>query len=144
MGDLNALEIWAVLGVLLLILEIFATSFFFIFFGLGALATALLTYLDVTEDLPSQVIAFLIFSAGSLLLFRKQLKELFYRRGGEYTEMVNEKAKVSVEIPENGTGKVFFRGTDWLAESKNQVAIEAGKMVSIKEVDGIKLIVEAI
>ena len=140
--EIGASEIWAIAGIILLIVEILAISFFFMFFGLGALATALLSYLDVTPDLTSQVISFLVVSLGSMLLFRKQLRELFNRKGGEYKEMVDERAKVSVTIPAKGEGKVFYRGADWIAENLKPEAIEAGAQVIIKKVDGIKLLVE--
>ncbi|MCR9065086.1 MAG: NfeD family protein [Cytophagales bacterium] len=140
--ELSNVEIWAILGVIFLIAEIFAVSFFFMFFGLGALATTILTYLDITPDLVSQVISFIAVSGGSLLLFRKQLLEMFNRKGETYTEMVNEKAKVSMDIPQNGEGKVFYRGADWIAEALNKEAIKAGSQVLIRKVDGIKLIVE--
>jgi membrane protein implicated in regulation of membrane protease activity len=140
--ELGASEIWAIAGIILLIVEILAISFFFMFFGLGALATALLSFLEVTSDLTSQVIAFLVVSLGSMMLFRKQIKELFNRRGGEYSEIINERAKVSVAIPAKGEGKVFFRGADWIAENLKRESIEAGEQVVIRKIDGIKLLVE--
>ncbi len=140
--ELGASEIWAIAGIILLIVEILAISFFFMFFGLGALATALLSFLEVTPDLTSQVIAFLVVSLGSMMLFRKQMKELFNRRGGEYSEIINERAKVSVAIPAKGEGKVFFRGADWIAENLKRESIEAGEQVVIRKIDGIKLLVE--
>ena len=140
--ELSNLEIWAIVGVLLLVAELLATSFFFMFFGLGALAAALLTYLDVTPDLLSQLIAFSTVSVGSMLLFRRQFKEMFFRKGEEYHEMLNERAKVSQEIPAKGEGKVFYRGADWIAENLHMEAIPKGEPVIIRKIDGIRLMVE--
>lgn len=144
MEILGGAELWVVLGVVLLVIEIFAVSFFFMFFGLGALATALLTYLDVTKDFYTQLIAFGLVSVASMLLFRKQLRELFYRKGEDYNEFLNEKAKVVQPIPAKGEGKVFYRGTEWLAEAIGGQAIAVGTQVKIKKVDGIRFFVEEI
>ena len=62
----------------------------------------------------------------------------------DFKEFEDEIAKVSVEIPEGEDGKVFFRGTDWMAYDKNGKAIAKNTKVIIRKVDGIKLIVEAV
>lgn len=142
--ELNSIEIWAIIGVVLLVAEIFAVSFFFMFFGIGALAVSLTTFLDITPDMFSQVMAFIILSLVSMLFFRKQLRELFFRKEQNYQEMVNEKAKVSVAIPQNAEGKVFYRGADWIAEEISGLGISKGEQVLIKKVDGIRLIVQKI
>ncbi|WP_341227202.1 NfeD family protein [uncultured Arcticibacterium sp.] len=141
--ELSSLEIWVILGVIFLIVEIFSVSFFAVFFGVGALVTALLTYLELTNDLITQVIAFLVVSAGSLVVFRKQILTAFNKSGENYTELVNERANVSAAIPAKGEGKVFYRGSDWIAEAVTDIAIPKGAKVLIKKVDGIRLIVEA-
>jgi membrane protein implicated in regulation of membrane protease activity len=140
--DLGSAEIWAIVGVLLLIVELLTISFFSMFFGIGALATALLTYLNITEGITSQVLVFVLISLASIVLFRKQLRELFNRKGEVYQEMINERAKVSMTIPPKGEGKVFYRGADWIAENLHHETIEAGSQVIIKKVDGIRLLVE--
>ncbi|AWV99008.1 NfeD family protein [Arcticibacterium luteifluviistationis] len=140
--ELSSLEIWVILGVIFLLIEIFSVSFFAIFFGIGGLATALLTYLELTNDLVTQIIAFLLVSVGTLLVFRKQILAAFSKNSENYTELVNEKANVSADIPAKGEGKVFYRGSDWIAESVTDIAIPKGATVLIKKVDGIRLIVE--
>jgi membrane protein implicated in regulation of membrane protease activity len=140
--ELSNLEIWVIMGVALLIIEIFSVSFFAVFFGLGALVTALLTYINLTNDTAVQIVTFLIVSVVSLLFFRKQILESFHKKGEQYSELVNEKAKVSTAIPAKGEGKVFYRGSDWIAEATSEVAIPEGNMVKITKVDGIRLLVE--
>lgn len=140
--ELSNLEIWVVLGVFLLVIEIFSVSFFAIFFGIGALVTALLTYLNFTDDIVSQIVTFLVVSIGSLLVFRKQILESFNRKGEDYSELLNERASVSMDIPAKGEGKVFYRGSDWIAEAISHIPIPKGSKVVIKKVDGIRLLVE--
>lgn len=137
------MEWWAILGVALIVIEIFAVSFFFLFFGIGALATSLLTFTGIADDLSSQLIIFLIVSGVSILAFRKQVLESFRRKGENYKEMVEEKAKVSKSF-EKGEGKVFFRGADWMAFTSAEQSLSEGDTVVITKVDGIKLEVKPI
>ncbi|SOE20577.1 hypothetical protein SAMN06298216_1065 [Spirosomataceae bacterium TFI 002] len=141
--ELSNMEWWAIIGVALIIIEIFAVSFFFLFFGIGALATSLLAYTGIADDLSSQLIVFLLVSGVSILAFRKQVLESFRRKGENYQEMVKEKAKVSKTF-ENGEGKVFFRGADWMAFTKSETEFKEGESVIITKVDGIKLEVKAV
>ncbi|MFT4735476.1 MAG: hypothetical protein ACI9QN_002661 [Arcticibacterium sp.] len=140
--ELSHIEIWVILGVALLILEIFSVSFFAIFFGVGAIVTALLTYLRLTIEVIPQIITFLVVSTGALLVFRKQILESFSKKSEQYSELLNEKAKVSMAIPAKGEGKVFYRGADWTAEALSESAIAKGATVLIRKVDGIRLLVE--
>jgi len=140
--ELSHIEIWVILGVALLVIEIFSVSFFAIFFGVGALVTALITYFGLTTEVVPQTITFLVVSIGTLLVFRKQILESFSKKGEQYSDLLNEKAKVSVAIPARGEGKVFYRGADWIAEALSESAIAKGATVLIRKVDGIRLLVE--
>lgn len=142
--ELSNMEIWAIIGVVLLITEIFAVSFFFMFFGVGALVTSLTIFLDITPDLISQLVVFVAVTVVSTLLFRKQLREGLSRSGDNYEEMIEEHALVTETIEENSAGRVFFRGASWMAVTSNGSTIAKDAKVVIKKVDGIKLIVEAI
>jgi len=142
--EFSGINIWVIFGVVLLILEIFTTSFYSIFFGIGALVTALFVYLGFADELPTQVIIFALSSIVSLLFFRKRILELFTKNNSEFNEIINEFAKVSKEIPTAGEGKVFFRGSDWIAYNADGRSIVEGSKVVIKKIDGIKLIVEEV
>jgi inner membrane protein len=142
--EFSGINIWVILGVVLLILEIFTTSFYSIFFGIGALVTALFVYLGFADELPTQVIIFALSSIVSLLFFRKRILELFTKNNSEFNEIINEFAKVSKEIPTAGEGKVFFRGSDWIAYNADGRSIIEGSKVVIQKIDGIKLIVEEV
>lgn len=141
--ELSGMEWWAIIGVALIIIEIFAVSFFFLFFGIGALATSLLAFTGIADDLTSQLIVFLLVSGLSILAFRKQVLESFRRKGEKYTEMVKEKAKVSKAF-EKGEGKVFFRGADWMAFTNENQSLHEGDTVVITKVDGIRLEVKPV
>ncbi len=136
-------QIWLIVGVLLLIAELMSVSFFFVFLSIGALTTALLSWLNITTTLNMQLLTFSVVSVGSLLLLRKPVQNIFKKDGKtvEYNEYVGDNATVVTAIPTNGEGKVFYRGTEWAAKSDTGQAIAETSIVTIKQLDGIKLIV---
>lgn len=142
--ELSNAEIWAIIGVVMMIVEIFAVSFFFLFIGVGAFVTALLSWTGITDSLVTQLIVFSVVSAASMLIFRKKLRESFNNKGGDYNEFKGEKARVISPISPNSDGKVFFRGADWIAYSDSSVEIPINSPVAIKKADGIRLLVERI
>lgn len=62
-------RIWAVVGIVLLIAELFTPSFFLVFFGIGGIITAITTGLGLTPGTSGQ---FAVFSLSSLVLVVKQ------------------------------------------------------------------------
>lgn len=140
--ELTNAEVWAIVGVLMIAIEIFSITFFFLFFGVGALVTALLTWMGVIDSITVQFVVFGIVTAASLLIFRKQLKASFSKKGSSYNEFKGERAKVIIPILPNEEGKVFFRGADWIAYSEGGEAIPENSNVIIKKADGIRLLVE--
>ena len=145
MEDISAIQIWVIIGVVALIVELLSTSFVSLFFSIGGLLTALFTWIDILPNFNSQLLCFSVVSVLSLLVLRKPLRELSKRhhKSLEYSEYIGDKATVIQAIPPKGEGKVFYRGTDWIAISNTDSIIESGKSVIIKQLDGIKLLVEA-
>lgn len=141
---MNDTNIWVIIGVVFLILEIVSVSFYALFFGVAGLLTALLTYLGLLDDLTSQIILFAVSSIGSMYLFRKKFTEWFTGKGEDFKEIIDEFATVSAEIKENSEGKVFYRGSDWIAYETSGKPVASQSKVIIKKIDGIKLIVEAV
>ena len=139
---MEPISLWVIIGVALLVLELVSVSFYAIFFGIGALITSLVIYLGLADNLTAQLIIFGVSSLGSLLIFRKKLLEVFNKSDQKYVEIVDDYAKVSQRIPENGEGKVFYRGSDWIAYTKSDLTIEQDSKVKILRIDGIKLIVD--
>jgi inner membrane protein len=141
--DLSITQIWVIVGVALLIAELLTTSFWFVFLSFGSLITAALTWVGVTPTFNGQLLAFSIISVTSLIVLRKPLRIFLKSSKGhiEYSEYIGDKANVVEPISAHGEGKVFYRGSEWIALSENNTAIDANKMVIIKQLDGIKLIV---
>ncbi len=139
--ELSNVTVWMIVGVLMLIIEVLSTSFYSMFFGAGALITALFVYLGLLDDTSSQLLVFCFSSIVSVVLFRKKFKELFLKGQSSYSEFVGDQARVSEEIPAGGEGKVMYRGAEWMAFSNEQGNLFPDEKVVIKKIEGIRLFV---
>lgn len=141
--DISPTQIWIIIGVAMLIAELLSVSFVFLFLSVGAFITASLVWSGVMPMVNAQLFCFSVVSVLSLFVLRKPLRNLTKRhdKSLEYSEYVGDKATVVIDIPADGEGKVFYRGTEWIALSHSKEKIHKGKSVMIKELDGIKLIV---
>ena len=74
---------WAVLGLGLAGIEILTPGgFYFLFFGLGGIAVAVLALLGVAGPLWFQLLLFSVFSVGSLALFRNPMLRMMRSKTG--------------------------------------------------------------
>ena len=146
MADITSLGLfWFIIGMLFLIAELLLPGFIIMFFGVGALITALLTQFGVLESLSSQIIVFLATSIISLLLFRRKWSIYFSGKvshsleaGQSIDDIRGTRARVIKTItPEGIDGKVEYNGTDWEADADEQ--IEIGTIVEIVERINLRL-----
>lgn len=137
-------QFWLIIGIIMLVIEMFSLSFFAFFIGMGGLLTALLTYFGLLPSLTLQIIVFSISSIAFMILLRKILKQKFSQAAGgkNYTEFIGDKVKVVKEIPADGKGSIFYRGAVWEAISEDGSMIEKDSTVSIVKMDGIVAIVK--
>ncbi len=131
--------LWAIIGVILIIAEVATMSFVLIFFGLGALLTALLAWMGVTPGLDSQLIVFAISSLAMLVVLRRFAKNLFFSKADASQDSIGQRALVSRAISPENDGAVTFRGTEWIAFSDSSGTIPAGSTVEITGTEGIRL-----
>ncbi|MFI4911076.1 MAG: NfeD family protein [Sedimentisphaeraceae bacterium JB056] len=127
--------IWFIIGLLLVILEFAVPGLIVIYFGLGAILTAILCVI-FNISINVQIIFFVLFSIASLLLTRRYLKNIFIGTNratddgiDTENEYVGKKAIVVVPIDAGGEGKIDFQGSHWKATSKE--SIEEGCRVVI-------------
>ena len=144
MEAISQSQLWLIIGFIMLVIEMFSLSFFAFFIAMGALLTALLTYLGVLPSIAWQIVAFSVSSILFLIFLRKLLRRKFSQaKGGmDYTEFVSDRVNVLHAIPENGRGKIFYRGTEWEAVSIDGKPIEKDTLVTILKMDGIVAIVK--
>ncbi|PWJ60527.1 membrane protein implicated in regulation of membrane protease activity [Dyadobacter jejuensis] len=143
MIDLSLPQIWLIVGLIMLVLELISVVLVFVFFSIGALLTALLAILGILPGIEIQIVAFSVISLSSMLLLRKHARRLLGGKGKqhEYSEFVGETAMVIKDIDGGKEGKIYYRGAEWIALSSNKTPISAGSKVKIIEARGIVLIV---
>lgn len=133
-------QIWAIIGLILLIAELYTRSFFIIFFGIGGVITAVTTFIGLTPNFATQLISFSVSSILLLILFRKRLRR---RMGGDTPtlppDFIGQRVKVTRDIPAGDEGQVLYRGSTWIAFSDAEDEIKAGSMVEIIGNDGLRL-----
>jgi len=136
---------WVFCGVALLLLEVAAPGLISLFFGMAALAVALITWLLAPS--PSvQWFLFSVFSILSVLLLRKTLKKIFVGKKDVSDhaddDFVGKTATVVEPILPNRAGRVEFRGCTWTAEADEE--IPEGTRVQISSKENITLVVKRV
>ena len=127
---------WFAGGVLFILLEFIIPGVLLVFFGIGAILTALLAWLEVLPSLTEQLIFFCVSSLALLFGLRKYLSRFFkgevsddgmFLDSGEYK---GKTARVTRKIaPESPDGRIQFEGTEWKAVSGS--IIEEGTLIEI-------------
>jgi membrane protein implicated in regulation of membrane protease activity len=141
---LNAAVIWIIAGFVLFLLEFLLPGLILFFFAVGAWIVAILClFLDLTIN--EQLIIFLISSIATILLLRKWLSKILWKRKHS-TELLEDEflgktAKALTAILPGENGKVDFKGTTWQAASED--TIEKGENVIIIGNESILLLVKS-
>lgn len=137
-----AWQIWMIIGILCVVIEIFDPAFFFLSLGAAAIITGLLSFIIGNTAL--QITIFAVLSFIAFLLMRKLGKKILTNAGSE-TNVYALKGKIGrviKEIPANGKGYVKVGGEEWSAVEKNNLPLAEDINVLIVDIEGNKLIVE--
>lgn len=138
-------QIWLTLGALLMVFEILTPGVFFMWIGLGAFITGLISFLLPDAGFVWLGPVFALLSVVSVLIGRKLIKPEqkdktdLNNRGARYIGKIYQ----VVEPIQNGRGKIKVDDTTWLAESK-EMTIPYNTMVRVTGVDGTFLEVERV
>ena len=132
------LEFWIALAIIFLIGELLSGGFYLLSIGIGAIAAAILNYLQFSIMI--QIMAFilvtLIFILISRPLYRKLNKNTVDKKSNT-ERLIGLKAKVTEDIDSHKIGTISVNGEVWKAISDEK--IEKGEEVEIIEIEGIKL-----
>ena len=142
----NLWQVWAIVAILCLILELFSGDFFILCFAIGA-AVSLVCAL-VGASLTLQIIIFAVCSVLSLLFVRPVALRWFHRndpdRASNAEALLGREGRVSEAIVAGGYGRVAIDGDDWKATSAEGCAIAQGTVVRVVSMESIILTVEPI
>lgn len=136
---------WWVIGIILIILELFAPGAFFLWMGIAAGIVGVILLISPDMGWQYQFIIFAIVSVVSIVVWRSYLrkhptetdKPTLNMRGEQY---VGRKFTLAEPIV-NGVGKIKVDDTMWKIEGKD---CEAGTKVKVSRTDGAVLKVEIV
>ena len=137
---LDAKTLWLLVGVVLIMAEFFAPGVIIVFFGVGAIITAITTWAGLTPEVGSQAAVFAMTSVVLLFGLRRYVKQWFvgtstHLDGGD-DDFTGREARVVISLPgHGGDGQVEIKGANWKARS--EVAIPAGSTVIIERREGL-------
>ena len=123
--DNLAVLVWLFGGIVLMLLELILPGGVAFFLGLGATLIALLLFLGIIS---SPLTAFMVWLVGSLILIvglqgvmrRFRLSTVEQSNTDEDVDAYNQIVEVAETIPEDGEGRIYFRGTTWRARNYYQ------------------------
>ena len=130
---------WAVLGMVLIIVEIVSLSFVLLFFGASALlvAGAKLAGLDHAAI---EIALFAMGGVAGLLLFRKKLQDALTTRKALHIDK-ETLIILSAKVPAKGRSDIQYQGTTWTALNESDLDLNIGDEALISRTDGVKLII---
>lgn len=136
--------VWILISIALGAIEAITVDLVCIWFSIGALFAALLSYFKVSLFI--QILVFVCLSLVLVCITRPFTKKLL-RGHIEKTNsdrFIGEFAKVTKTIAMLSPGEIKIHGQYWTAISKDNTTIEQDAVVEIIAIDGNKLIVEKI
>lgn len=134
-------QIFAIVGLGFITLEMFIPSMFFLNFAIAAFITSLATIF--TTNISILLLIFSIFSVVSFAFLRPILVKKFCKakETGINSKYIGQKAKVEEEITES-SGAITIYGERWEARSENGTTIAKGSEVKIIRNESIIMYVE--
>lgn len=135
---------WLIALAILLVIEILTLGLTTIWFAGGALAAFVVSL--VSDSLFLQIVVFLVVSF-VMLFFTRPIATKYLnsrREKTNYESLIGQEVKVLERIDNfNNTGLVTINGLEWMARAVDEKAIiEPGAKVTVREVSGVKVIVE--
>lgn len=134
---------WWILAGLLLIFELTAPVFFFLWLGIAAAAVGFLLLVFPAMPLELQLVLFSVLSIVAVVAWRKYREvhppasdqPLLNQRGRQYTGRVFTLDRPII----NGVGKVIVDDSTWRVKGPD---LAAGTKVRVTDVDGVVFVVE--
>jgi membrane protein implicated in regulation of membrane protease activity len=134
---------WIIIAVVFFILELATASFFYIWIGLGSLATVAVGYFF--NPIWIQCAAFAAFSIFFVLISRPWRSKLSFasKRSANMDALVGCEGLVTkVDESQSFQGYIKVEGQYWKVETQDQQALKLNEKVSVVEAKGNILIVK--
>ena len=132
---------WAILGLILLGVEMLSGTFYILWFGIAALCVALMLYAFPEATLALQLLAFSLLSLGSLAVWKLKYQNAAprLRVGQSHDEAIGKFGRMTQSASAEQIGRIAFTipvmgSREWDAISDE--AIEAGAEAQIIGIEG--------
>ncbi|MBR5747317.1 MAG: NfeD family protein [Prevotella sp.] len=139
-------QMWAVIAVVCLILELMAGDFFIICFAIGALGAVLSALLS--ESFYLQLFAFAVFSMVALVYVRPFARRYLHKgedpRVSNADALMGRQGRVVETVKADGFGRVQIDGDIWKAVTNEPEDIPEGKNVRVVGRESTIITVETI
>lgn len=135
--------VWLVIAVVLFIIEGLTVQLVCVWFACGSLVAMLASLMGAPPVL--QLVLFFITSVAVLIFGRPFLKEKLTpkKTATNADALIGQNGIVTEEIDNGlGTGRVDVSGLGWAARSAGGEVIPARQAVTVRKIEGVKLIVE--
>lgn len=141
---MNMAWVWLGIALVMGVIELVTVQLATVWFALGALVSMVLAFCGV-ESLSVQVLVFVIVSGVALIATRPLVNKLMkkQKQPTNADRNIGKTAVVTEDIDNDAaSGIVSLSGMTWTARSENGEVIPAGTKVTVKAIEGVKLIVE--
>ena len=132
------LEFWIILAIIFLIGELLTGGFYLLSIGIGAIAAAILNYLQY--DITTQIIAFILITVIFILISRplyRKLNQNTVDKKSNTERLIGLNAKATDDIDSHKIGTIKVNGEIWKAISDEMIS--EGEEVEIIDIEGVKL-----
>lgn len=133
---------WTIAIIVFMVVEANTAQFVSIWFAGGSFAALVSAIFEVS--IPLQILIFVLVS-GLLLIFTKKFVDRLKSPTAiktNFDALIGQTAVVTEDISNpDGKGAAKLRGIEWSARSADDTKIEQGTYVTVKNIDGVKLIV---
>lgn len=140
-------QMWLIIAGVCFIIEMATVGFFIFWFGVGALISMIVS-IFFPGNILLQSIVFVV-SSVILLLLTKPLVNKFTKKDKKIEtnaySIIGKKGIVVQDInPTFGVGQIKVSGEVWSAKTTDESTIEKGTQIEVKQIDGVKAVVEPI
>lgn len=140
----NLWQLWVLITVLCLILELTSGDLFILCFSIGALVTAVISAIGL--GFYGQLAVFVVASVLSIFFVRPSLVKRLHGRNKERLSnadaLMGRIGRVSEAIEKDGYGRVAIDGDDWKAVSADGSYVPLGQNVRVVGRESIIITVE--
>ena len=135
--------IWIIIGVVLILTELLATSIVAVFLGLAAIVVGILLHFGLIESASAQYTVFGLVSLLLLFTARGRFKSWFFGYTADSNEQpstlsqdIGDRVTVLTDF-QQGQGRVLLNGVQWDASSNDE--LKAGELAWVTANQGIHL-----